>query len=112
MGKSKSIVILGNEYESITTDLRVLHVKYSTVWQLSKKYDISLADSVEMMLCRARDHNGKYFRSMAEMCRWHGVKTSTFRERLEKGWSLQKCLSTDNFRKAYPNNGKYYPRSK
>lgn len=41
-----------------------------------------------------RDHLGNEFKSISEMCRFHGVNVATFRNRYLSGHDLRICLST------------------
>lgn len=41
-----------------------------------------------------RDHLGNQFASIVEMCKYHNVKYSTFKNRRSTGWSLKDCLKS------------------
>lgn len=98
MGAKKETVVDGVWYESISDACRALHLSTGSVTSLARKYDISVSEAIDMCRHRAKDHEGRYFRSMAAMCRYHGVNMSTFYSRLAKGLPLEMCLSRESFR--------------
>ena len=103
MGAKKKTEVDGVWYESITDACRALHLSTGSVTSLARKYDISVSEAIDMCRKRAKDHEGRYFRSMAAMCRYHGVNKSTFYSRLAEGLPLEMCLSQAKF------NGGRYP---
>lgn len=106
MGKKKELTIDGVWYESISDACRALHLSTGSVTSLARKYDISVSEAIDMCRHRAKDHEGRYFRSMAAMCRYHGVNVSTFYSRLAEGLPLEMCLSQTKF---YMGRGGRYP---
>lgn len=98
MGAKKKTEVDGVWYESIADACKALHLSANTVNTLAWKYHISASDAIEMCIHRAKDHEGRYFRSMAAMCRYHGIKTSTFYSRMAEGLPLEMCLSHKCFR--------------
>lgn len=98
MGKKKELTIDGVWYESISDACRALHLSGSSISGLAKKYHISAPEAIEMCLHRAKDHKGRYFRSMSQMCKYHGVNVSTFYSRLAEGLPLEMCLSRESFK--------------
>lgn len=103
MGAKKETVVDGVWYESIADACRAVHLSQSSVNSLARKYDISVSEAIDMCRHRAKDHEGRYFRSMAAMCRYHGVNISTFYSRMADGLPLEMCLSQTKF------NGGRYP---
>lgn len=103
MGKKKELTIDGVWYESISDACRALHLSSSSISGLAKRYHISVPEAIDMCRKRAKDHEGRYFRSMAAMCRYHGVNKSTFYMRMAEGLPLEMCLSQTKF------NGGRYP---
>ena len=64
-----------------------------------------------------KDHLGNEFNTQKEMCKYYGVSTTTFRERIKKGWSLKEALTRStnkgennpNRKELYDHHGnKYY----
>lgn len=106
MGAKKETVVDGVWYESISDACRALHLSTGSVTSLARKYDISVSEAIDMCRHRAKDHEGRYFRSMAAMCRYHGVNVSTFYNRLAEGLPLEMCLSRTKF---YMGRGGRYP---
>jgi len=98
MGAKKETVVDGVFYESIADACRAVHLSTGSVTSLARKYDISVSEAIDMCRHRAKDHEGRYFRSMAAMCRYHGVNVSTFYNRLAEGLPLEMCLSRECFR--------------
>lgn len=98
MGKKKELTIDGVWYESISDACRALHLSGSSISGLAKRYHISAPEAIEMCLHRAKDHKGRYFRSMSQMCKYHGVNVSTFFNRMAEGLPLEMCLSRESFR--------------
>lgn len=39
-----------------------------------------------------KDHNGKEFKSIYAMCKYHGILLATFRARQQRGRTLEECL--------------------
>ena len=98
MGKKKELTIDGVWYESISDACRALHLSTGSVTSLMRKYTITASEAIDMCRHRAKDHEGRYFRSMAQMCRYHGVNVSTFYSRMAEGLPLKMCLSREGFR--------------
>lgn len=46
-----------------------------------------------------QDHEGRWFRTIKDACRYHGVKYATFINRRKRGLSLDKCFSTETFKR-------------
>jgi len=46
-----------------------------------------------------QDHEGRWFRTIKDACKYHGVKYSTFINRRRKGFPLDKCFSTETFKR-------------
>ena len=97
MGAKKKTVVDGVWYESITDACRTVHLNVSSITGIQRKYNITASEAIDMCRKRAKDHEGRYFRSMAAMCRYHGVKKSTFYSRMADGLPLEMCLSQTKF---------------
>lgn len=93
MGAKKETEVDGVWYESIADACRAVHLSTGSVTSLMRKYNITASEAINICRHRAKDHEGRYFRSMAAMCRYHGVKVSTFYNRIAKGLPLKMCLS-------------------
>lgn len=106
MGAKKETVVDGVWYESIADACRAVHLSVSNIKHLQRKYNITAAEAIDMCRHRAKDHEGRYFRSMSAMCRYHGVNVSTFYNRLAEGLPLEMCLSRTKF---YMGRGGRYP---
>lgn len=106
MGAKKETVVDSVWYESIADACRAVHLSTGSVTSLARKYDISVSEAIDMCRHRAKDHEGRYFRSMAAMCRYHGVNVSTFYSRMAEGLPLEMCLSRTKF---YMGRGGRYP---
>ena len=46
-----------------------------------------------------QDHEGRWFRTIKDACKYHGVKYATFINRKKRGLSLEKCFSTETFKR-------------
>ena len=46
-----------------------------------------------------QDHKGRWFRTIKDACKYHGVKYATFINRRKRGLSLEKCFSTETFKR-------------
>lgn len=103
MGAKKKTEVDGVWYESITDACMAVHLNVSSIIGLQRKYNITASEAIDMCRKRAKDHEGRYFKSMAAMCRYHGVNKSTFYSRLAEGLPLEMCLSQTKF------NGGRYP---
>lgn len=97
MGAKKKTVVDGIWYESITDACRAVHLNVSSITGIQRKYNITASEAIDMCRHRAKDHEGRYFRSMAAMCRYHGVNKSTFYSRMAEGLPLEMCLSQTKF---------------
>ena len=98
MGAKKETEVDGVWYESIADACRAVHLSTGSVTSLMRKYSITASEAINMCRHRAKDHEGRYFRSMAAMCRYHGVNKSTFYNRMAEGLPLEMCLSRESFR--------------
>lgn len=98
MGAKKETEVDGVWYESIADACRAVHLSTGSVTSLMRKYSITASEAINMCRHRAKDHEGRYFRSMAQMCRYHGVNVSTFYNRIAEGLPLEMCLSRESFR--------------
>lgn len=98
MGAKKKTEVDGVWYESITDACMAVHLNVSSIIGLQRKYNITASEAIDMCRKRAKDHEGRYFRSMAQMCRYHGVNKSTFYSRMAEGLPLEMCLSRESFR--------------
>lgn len=91
---------LGNEYISLPE----MCAKYGITekiyqsrrrickWSLEK----TLTTPIQTQPSNAKkisDHLGNEFASISEMCRYHNVKRTQFRERVKKGWDIEKALT-------------------
>lgn len=67
-------------------------------WDIAKALTMPVRDTDSKAPARTvPDHNGRLFRSVAEMCRAHGVPPSTFRKRIADGRPLEEALMPGRF---------------
>lgn len=92
---------LGNEYESIPamcaaygiTDKIYQSRRRVCKWPLEKILTTPVTKLGGANGKKATDHLGNEFPSVSDMCRYHGVKLSRYKERVKLGWSVEKALT-------------------
>lgn len=97
MGKKTAVEIDGVTYESVTEACKMLHVNRGAINALAWNKHIPIGDALYIHLHRVRDHEGRYFKSFTAMCAFHGVNKGTFFYRLNRGLSMEMCLSQEKW---------------
>lgn len=88
--KHKGIVYEGKHYKSQKELAEVLGVSSNKVrWYLEN--DKPLSEILDEKIIQ--DHLGNVFDSFSEMCQHYELKQATVRDRLRRGWSLEKSLT-------------------
>lgn len=118
--KKKQIVKdhLGNEFENKTAMCSHYNIDVSTFtnrtqkgWSLKKALTTPSAKSAETLSCK--DHKGKKFTSQSAMCKKYGIELGTYQRRLERGWSIERALTTEIEEQEYKDPfGNIYPELK
>ena len=93
---------LGNEYPSISAMCKAYHIPYNAYrkridqrWSLKKALTTPLGDIEKGFYSTfSVDHLGNTYHSIKDMCKAWGVNNMTFTTRLNKGWSIEKALTT------------------
>lgn len=119
---SANIVIdhLGNEFKSITEMCKYWNVSYSAYsGRIESNYTQEEAltkdriitggfrESTVVSLEERTDHLGNVFKSMAEMCKYWNIKTNTYRERLNRGYTKKESLTLTDEEIALRNRSPY-----
>jgi len=101
----KAIDHLGNNFSSRKEMLKAYGINESTFdSRISRGYSLEDALTKEAKPHGAKsteDHLGNSFKSITEMLKKYGVKTSTFKKRVRDGWPLEEAL-TKNVRSGKP----------
>lgn len=92
----------GNKFFSAKEMCKYWGIEYWTFLR-RKKAGWALKDILTIPKCQAsqkagkrcEDHLGNKFNSMNEMCKFHNISVSTFKNRVRKGYSIEECLSSD-----------------
>ena len=92
---------LGNKYNSVREMCENYGISEKVFWSrkrllkwpLKKILTTPLKDIPETSI-EITDHLGNTFRSISDLCRYHKIGLSTFRERRKLGWSIEKALTT------------------
>ena len=89
---------LGNEFPSIGEMCRHYQINQSTFndrikkgWSMEKALTAPLKPGYEIS---SADHLGNKFSSTKEMCECYSISPTVFCDRIKKGWSLEKALTT------------------
>ena len=91
---------LGNEFESVVEMCNHWGIPYARFLNRLNNLKWSLKDSLERPKQfegagrSCRDHNGKQFRSITEMCKYYNIEVGTLNGRLKLNWSLKDALET------------------
>lgn len=94
----REIVYDGVRYKSIRCLCRVLEVNTCTLYTAkSNKHFESIQEALDFILKKVQDHEGRYFRSVGAMCKYHGVNYDTFMARKSRNMSLEECLYPGNY---------------
>lgn len=89
---------LDNEYSTKTEMCKTYGISvytfYSRInsgWDLEKALTTPTKEEVKGISCK--DHNGKVFKSIKEMCNYHNIVYTTFYNRIKSGWNLKDALT-------------------
>jgi hypothetical protein len=89
---------LGNEYASKTEMAEAYGIALRTL-ELRLSSGLSLAGALTQRVPRrykvkVEDHLGNKYQNVMEMCKFYGVKYDTYYQRLQRGWSKERALTT------------------
>lgn len=89
---------LGNEYASKTEMAEAYGMALRTL-ELRLSSGLSLAGALTQRVpkrykLKVEDHLGNKFQNVMEMCKFYGVKYDTYYQRLQRGWSKERALTT------------------
>ena len=62
-----------------------------------KIHKVSREDALDLVF-KYRDHEGRFFKTLREMCEFHHVKYNTASKRLAKGHLIKDVLSRESLR--------------
>ncbi len=112
----------GVEYPTVGAMCAVYGISEKVYWSRKRilKWDLEkiLTTPLQTIAKNAKqvtDHNGKVFNSISELCRYHKIGLSTFRERIKRGWTIEEALTGHVERKKIESrpvpgpDGKNYP---
>lgn len=96
---------LGNEYSSITEMCASYPVKTASLYyaRINKGMNIKEALTTPTRATNkgkrkvSVDHLGNTFNSQKEMCEHYGISDGMFEKRIERGWPLEKALTTPSY---------------
>lgn len=57
---------------------------------------------------KCKDHTGREFASVAEMCLFWGISQQLYSARLKSRWSVEKALTTSKYEKCFKTNHEKY----
>lgn len=89
---------LGNVYTSKTEMAEAYGIALRTL-ELRLSSGLSLAGALTQRVpkrykLKVEDHLGNKFQNVMEMCKFYGVKYDTYYQRLQRGWSKERALTT------------------
>lgn len=91
----------GNKYNSLPEMCAAYNIspKVVTARLANCKHDIETAltrpvSNIPKNAIQITDYQGNIFKSVSEMCRYHNIKLSRYKERIKLGWSNEKALTT------------------
>ena len=97
----KEIVVNGVCYQSIAEACRALRVSYSSVRKHANTHNVIFTEAFNLVKSRSKyrykDHEGRYFVTLPQMAKYHGIPYSTFWNRLQQKLPLEICLSKQKF---------------
>lgn len=91
---------LGNKFESKSQMLKHWGISNATYYNRTHKEGLSMEEALTKPIAKTysfqevTDHLGNKYRSLSLMARTYGIKPITLRDRLERGWSVRKALTT------------------
>lgn len=78
---------------------RIAHEFLSAAYK-NKQIGDGVLDNLDYGNSRAiQDPEGRWFRTIKDACKYHGVKYATFINRRRKGFPLDKCFSTETLKR-------------
>ena len=88
---------LGNKYKSIREICNVYNISEKTFrlrmrsgWDIKK---ILTFGCKKQHMVQCVDHLGNEYVSIKDMCRSYGINTATYRQRIARGWDIEKALT-------------------
>ena len=89
---------LGNVYTSKTEMAEAYGIALRTL-ELRLSSGLSLAGALTQRVpkrykLKVEDHLGNKYQNVMEMCKFYGVKYDTYYQRLQRGWSKERALTT------------------
>lgn len=92
---------LGNVYQSKTEMAKAYGITRAVLNQRLNKLNWPLEKALttpninnEIANTQVKDHLGNIYKSQAQMARAYGIRPSTFKHRKQRGWSLERALTT------------------
>lgn len=99
---SIEIVLNGRWFESVKDAAEAYDISTSTLRRYQKLYGMTHQAALELLIdmknSKFKDHYGKTFGSIKEMCKYHGVTYAQFTYRFNKGFSMAECLKAKSRR--------------
>lgn len=93
---------LGNEYKTVKEMCNAYNISYST-FKRRRKAGWSIKDSLTIKTKHRKlrhvpgepikDHKGRVYKCIKDMCKEYGISISTFSNRLNNGWSIEDALT-------------------
>lgn len=103
----------GKQYDSVSDmcdyykiPKNIYYSRLYAGWTLKDTLTKPVIERGTAVSVKCQDHKGTEFESVKAMCNYYGVSYSTYRARLESGWTLEQILNGRN--KAIDHNGKEY----
>lgn len=92
---------LGKSYETISDMCRHYNISHGLIrdrllagWSLKDALTIPANPDIHIKTKEVEDHLGNKYNSLASMCKHYGMSDCTYRSRIQKGWTLEKALTT------------------
>lgn len=92
---------LGNKYNSVREMCDNYGISEKVFWSRKRllkwpleKILTTPVSNIPSTAIEITDHLGNKFKSISDLCRYHNIGLSTFRERRKLGWSVEKALTT------------------
>ena len=93
----KQIIFRGKRFESLAECCHYNQISIRSVYYQMKIHKVSREDALDLVF-KYRDHEGRFFKTLREMCEFHHVKYNTASKRLAKGHLIKDVLSRESLR--------------
>lgn len=110
---------LGNTYSSISALCREYGISHGVYkrrlakgWELEEVLMTPVTDDYSMSNKKCKDHLGRKFDSIKDMCRHYGISVSIYYSRLNLGWDLGKVLTAPLHEKVTDHLGNEFDSAK